>query len=252
MPRSGRTSPGGGAGGLCLNEVNCPLLPRPGGLTNSGAPRYDRGVKTSVLVLGAGPEIPAVVKAAAAVLAGDGVVAYPTETFYGLGAAGLSRRAVEKVFRLKGRDARKPLSLIASDLDMVRELAGPLSPDFLRVAEEFWPGPLTAVLPAAAGLPEWLRGPGRTVGVRIPSPAWLRRLAYELSGPVTATSANRAGEPEIAEPGPVLDLFGGRVELFIDGGPTPGGKPSTVVDFSGRRPAVLREGAIPSSRLGLT
>ncbi len=209
-------------------------------------------MNTRVFVLGEGPAETAVVREAAAVLAGGGVMGYPTETFYGLGASALSRRAVGKVFRLKKRDARKPLSLIASDLDMVRDLAGPLSSAFLSVAEDFWPGPLTAVLPAAAGLPEWLLGPGRTVGVRVPSPAWLRRLAYELSAPITATSANRAGEPEIAAPEPVLALFGGRIELFIDGGPTPGGRPSTVVDFSGERPVVLREGAIPAARLGFT
>jgi L-threonylcarbamoyladenylate synthase len=207
---------------------------------------------TQVLVLEEGPGESAVVRAAAAVLEADGVIAYPTETFYGLGASGLSRRAVGKVFRLKGRDAGKPLSLIVSGLDMVRELAGPLSPEFLRVVEDLWPGPLTAVLPAAAGLPEWLLGPGRTVGVRVPPLAWLRRLAYELSAPITATSANRAGEPEIAVPDAVLALFGGRVDLFIDGGPTPGGRPSTVVDFTGTKPVVLRAGAIPESRLGLT
>lgn len=209
-------------------------------------------MKTSVLALGEGFAEAAIIRTAAAVLAADGVMAYPTETFYGLGASGLSRRAVGKVFRLKGRDARKPLSLIVSGMDMVRELAGPLPPAFLRVAEEHWPGPLTAVLPAAAGLPEWLLGPGRSVGVRVPPLAWLRQLAYELSAPITATSANLAGEPEIAAPDAVLALFEGRVDLFIDGGPTPGGRPSTVVDFTGERPLVLREGAIPAARLGLT
>lgn len=224
----------------------------PGWFDNAATDPYHRDMKTRVLRLAERSAEEDVVRAAAAVLAADGVLAYPTETFYGLGASGLSRRAVGKVFRLKGRDARKPLSLIVSGLDMVRELAGPLSPAFLRIAEEHWPGPLTAVLPAAPGVPEWLLGPGRSVGVRIPPPAWLRRLAYELSAPVTATSANRAGEPEIADPDAVLAIFEGRIDLFIDGGPTPGGRPSTVVDFTGPRPVVLREGAIPADRIGLT
>ncbi len=206
---------------------------------------------TKVLTL-QGPAEAAVIRAAAAVLAADGVMAYPTETFYGLGVSGLSRRAVGKVFRLKGRDARKPLSLIVSGLDMVRELAGPLPMAFLRAAGDHWPGPLTAVLPAAAGLPEWLLGPRRTVGLRVPPLTWLRRLVDELSAPITATSANRAGESELAAPEAVLALFEGRIDLLIDGGPTPGGRPSTVVDFTGPRPVILREGAIPASRLDLT
>jgi len=208
-------------------------------------------MRTRVLAL-QGPVEPSVIRAAAAVLEADGVMAYPTETFYGLGVSGLSSRAVGKVFRLKGRDAQKPLSLIVSGLDMVRELAGPLPAAFLRAAGDHWPGPLTAVLKAAAGVPEWLLGPGRTVGLRVPPLAWLRRLVDELGAPITATSANRTGEPELAAAAAVLALFEGRIDLLIDGGSTPGGRPSTVVDFTGAKPVVLREGAIPAGRLGLT
>ena len=183
-----------------------------------------------------------------ALLAGA-VAACPTETFYALGAAAFSRRAVDRVRRLKGRDASKPLSVLASDLDMVAAIAAATGPSFIALAGEFWPGPLTVVLPAAAGLPEFLLGPGRTIAVRIPPVPWLRALVREMSEPLTATSANLSGESELADPAEVAALFDGKIELIVDGGPTAGGLPSTIVDLAGDRPRVLREGRIPASRL---
>ena len=112
----------------------------------------------------------------AAALLGGAIAAYPTETFYALGAAAFSKKAVERIYRLKKRDASKPLSVISSDLDMVREISASLPPSFMALAGEFWPGPLTLVLPAAAGVPEFLLGPGRTIAVRIPPLPWLRGL----------------------------------------------------------------------------
>lgn len=183
-----------------------------------------------------------------ALLAGA-VAACPTETFYALGAAAFSRRAVDRVRRLKGRDASKPLSVLASDLDMVAAIAAATGPSFIALAGEFWPGPLTVVLPAAAGVPEFLLGPGRTIAVRIPPVPWLRALVREMSEPLTATSANLSGESELADPAEVAALFDGKIELIVDGGPTAGGLPSTIVDLAGDRPRVLREGRIPASRL---
>ena len=185
---------------------------------------------------------------AQALLAGA-VAAYPTETFYALGAAAFSRKAVDRVFRLKKRDVSKPLSFIASDMDMVKSVASGFSPSFLALAGEFWPGPLTLVFPAAAGLPERLLGPGGTIAVRIPPLAWLRALVRELNEPLTATSANLAGERELADPLEVRALFDGKVDLILDGGPAPGGLPSTIVDLSGGRPRILREGRIPAARI---
>jgi len=177
------------------------------------------------------------------------VAAYPTETFYALGAAACSERAVARVFELKGREASKPLSFIVSDLEMVREVASPLPPTFPGLAGELWPGPLTLVLPAAAGLPDRLLGPGRSIAIRIPPLAWLRALVRELGEPLTATSANRAGEKELSDPADVKSRFEGRVDLIIDGGATPGGLPSTIVDLSGKAPRILREGAIARARV---
>ena len=207
-------------------------------------------MKTEILTLVDGPEGWGAIGRIADVLRGDGVMAYPTETFYGLGAACLSRAGIRKVYRLKKRDRRKPLSVIASDLDMVREFtAAPWPPILLRLAGEFWPGPLTVVLKAAAGLPAALLGPGGTIGLRIPPAAWLRKLLFALSTPVTATSANLTGEKELSEPSEVRGMFEGRVDLIIDGGPTPGGRPSTVVDLTRRPAVILRAGAIPAGRL---
>jgi L-threonylcarbamoyladenylate synthase len=189
------------------------------------------------------------VKEIAAALLEDAVMAYPTETFYALGAAAFSRKAVEKVYRLKRRDAAKPLSVIVSDLDMVRDIAGPLPPAFRILAAEFWPGPLTLVLPAAERLPEFLSGPDRSIAVRIPPLAWLRQLVREISQPVTATSANLAGEKEMADPSAVAAVFRGKVDVIVDGGPSPGGAPSTIVELTSAAFRILREGAVPASRI---
>lgn len=206
-------------------------------------------VETRVIRLRPGGENAAEVRAAAAALAGGAVAAYPTETFYALGAAAFVKKAVDRVYRLKKREAAKALSVVACDLDMVREIAGARTPAFTALAGEFWPGPLTLVLPAAPGVPEFLAGPGRTIAVRIPPLPWLRDLVRELGEPLTATSANLAGEKELADPRDVEALFAGRIDLLVDGGPAPGGLPSTIVDLAGEHPRILREGRIPRERI---
>ena len=185
----------------------------------------------------------------AAILLGNGLVAYPTETFYGLGAAALSARAVARIYRLKARDPGKPLPVIASDLEMVVEIAGPLPPVFWTLAEEFWPGPLTLVLKASAAIPAFLAGPGGSIAVRIPPVSWVRRLAYEISQPLTATSANLSGEGEMTDPSAIASVFEGKIELIIDGGATPGGSPSTLLDLTTPEPRFLRVGAVSAERI---
>lgn len=188
-------------------------------------------------------------RAVAAVLAADGIMAYPTETFYGLGAAGLSEKAARRIHALKGRDASKVLSLIVSGMDMVERIAAAPPPAFYVLAGEFWPGPLTIVLGAAPTFPPALAGPGHTVALRIPPAAWLRALVDELGFPVTATSANLSGSSEVSDPAEVRRLFEGKVDVLIDGGPTPGGLASTIVDLSGAEPVILREGAVPAAAI---
>jgi L-threonylcarbamoyladenylate synthase len=132
---------------------------------------------------------------------------------------------------------------------MVGELCGPFPAAYRVLAGEFWPGPLTLVLPASSRLPDFLLGPGRTVAVRIPPLPWLRALVREISQPLTATSANLSGEEAVAEADQVIAIFGGKVEIVVDGGRTPGGGPSTVVDLSSPEPRVLREGAVSAARI---
>jgi len=206
-------------------------------------------IQTRIVPLRPGSADAEVVRTVAAALREGAIAAYPTETFYALGAAAFSKKAVERVYKLKNREAGKALSVIASDLDMVREVAGMLPPGFVALAGEFWPGPLTLVLPAAPAVPGFVAGPGRTIAVRVPPLAWLRALVRELGEPLTATSANVSGEKELSDPREVEALFRGRIDLLVDGGPAPGGLPSTIVDLSGDRPRVLREGRIPSARI---
>jgi len=205
--------------------------------------------KTRILGIGPPGDSPALIRELAAALMEDEVAAYPTETFYALGAASFSKRAVEKVYRLKKRESGKPLPVIASDLDMVMAISASLPPSFRPLAEEFWPGPLTLVLPAAAGLPEFLLGPGRTIAVRIPPLSWLRGLVREISQPLTATSANLSGEKGLADPAEVIALFRGRIDIVVDGGPSPGGAPSTIVALTSPEPRILRTGTIPEARI---
>jgi L-threonylcarbamoyladenylate synthase len=204
---------------------------------------------TRILGISQSGESPVPIGEIAVALLEDAIAAYPTETFYALGAAAFSKRAVEKIYRLKKREQGKPLPVVASDLDMVKEISASLPSSFRLLAEEFWPGPLTLVLPAAAGLPEFLLGPGRTIAVRIPPHSWLRGLVREICQPLTATSANLSGEKELADPAEVIALFHGRIEIVVDGGPSPGGAPSTIVDLTSSEPRILRMGAIPEVRI---
>jgi L-threonylcarbamoyladenylate synthase len=183
-----------------------------------------------------------------AIRAGE-IVVLPTETFYGLGADAFSARAVRSVYALKERDRGKPLSLVVSDLDAAERLAAEIPAVFRPLAAEFWPGPLTLVVKAKPIFPAEMLGPGGTVAVRVPGSSWLRGLLAEVGVPLTATSANLSGEAEVADPAEVVRLFEGRVAVIVDGGRTPGGRPSTVVDLTGSPPRILREGAVPSARI---
>ncbi|MDH4272983.1 MAG: L-threonylcarbamoyladenylate synthase [Candidatus Aminicenantes bacterium] len=184
------------------------------------------------------------------VLDDDGVIAYPTETFYGLGGNCFSRKVLKKIFKIKNRPVSKGLPVLVSDLGMARILVSDLPPTFHDLAARFWPGPLTLVLSAAPHLPVELVGPKRTIGIRLPDVPWLLALIRETGVPLITTSANISGEGEIASPEEVIRLFQEKVDLIVDGGPTPGGKPSTVVDLTGEKPVLVRKGVIGHKELG--
>ena len=193
---------------------------------------------------------PGAIREIARILSGNGVIVYPTDTFYGLGANCFSRRALRRIFEIKKRPGAKGLPVLVSDVEMAEGLAAEVPPAFHSLASRFWPGSLTVVLKAASHLPSELVGPGRTIGVRLPAVAWLQALIRETGVPLVTTSANLSGKREIGSVEEVLRVFKGIVDLIVDGGQTPGGKPSTVIDLTGEKPVLIREGAIGQKDLG--
>jgi L-threonylcarbamoyladenylate synthase len=190
-----------------------------------------------------------IARAAAAVAAG-GVIAYPTETYYALGADPHQAAALEEVLRLKGRDAEgKPLLLLIADLSAVEEWAAPPPPAFTRLAASFWPGPLTLILPAAPTAPAPIVGPGGGVALRLTSHPLARRLIVACGGALTGTSANRGGRPPARRAAEVRCAFGDALAAVVDGGETPGGPPSTLLDLTVSPPVVARAGAVPASAI---
>jgi L-threonylcarbamoyladenylate synthase len=193
--------------------------------------------------------VPAEIKIVAHILENNGVIIYPTDTFYGLGVNSFSPSAIQRAYGLKKRDPAKPLSVLISDRDMLGAVARDIPQTFEPITSQFWPGPLTVVLHASSRMPEVLLGSHRTIGVRLPDHAWLRELVKTAGFPITATSANITGEAEISDPGRAIQVFHGKVECIVDGGMTPGGLPSTVVDMTPEKPTILRHGAIPLAQL---
>jgi L-threonylcarbamoyladenylate synthase len=186
---------------------------------------------------------------AAEVLRAGGVLAYPTETFYGLGALASNRAAVARLVAAKLRPDGKPLPLIAADLSQVAQVVARLEPAAQRIADALWPGPLTLVLPAAAGLaPEISAGTG-TIAVRVPGSEIARRLARLAGGAIVSTSANVSGEPPPAAPRDLARPLLARIDGVLDAGPTPGGLASTIVVLEHGEPRLLREGPISLERV---
>jgi L-threonylcarbamoyladenylate synthase len=191
----------------------------------------------------AAPE-PGALREAAATLRRGGLVAFPTETFYGLGAAGLDTGAVGRLLAVKGRPEGKPILLLVDSVAMAETLAAEVGPAARALMARHWPGPLTLVLRARAGLPAEVTAGTGTVGLRMSPHPVARALVHALGGPVTAPSANRSGEPPPASAAGVLAGLDGRIDLVLDGGETPGGAPSTVLDVTVEPPRVLRAGAV--------
>lgn len=182
-------------------------------------------------------DVGAAAEACRDLLAAHGIVALPTETFYGLAVSPDDPVAVEAVLTLKGRSAERSLPLVAADLPQV-ELVVEVPPEWRARLERVWPAPLSVVLPVRRTLVAC----GPTAAVRIPAHPLLRTLLGAL-GPLTATSANRTGTPALAAPDAVARALGDGLGLLLDGGVTPGGLPSTLLDLTHDRPKILRAGA---------
>jgi L-threonylcarbamoyladenylate synthase len=177
---------------------------------------------------------------AAAVIRAGGLVAVATDTLYGLAASAVDRGAVQRVLDVKGRDAERGLPLIGSDVAQVEAQLGALADLAGWLAARFWPGPLSLVLPAPAALPDEVTGGRGTVAVRVPAQPVARALCRAAGVMLTATSANRTGEPPAADPG---DITPGLADLVLDSGPAPGGPPSTILAIAGNDVRLVRQGA---------
>lgn len=177
------------------------------------------------------------------------VVIYPTETYYGLGANAFSEAAVKKVYEIKKRGRGKPLSIVAASSEAAMSYAEHLPRVFYDLARQFWPGPLTFVVRSRAMFPAAMLGPGGTIALRVPGNAWLRDFLADLGVPLTATSANRSGAAEVADPFWIQRDFADKDLLVLDGGRTPGGLCSTILDLTVDPPKIIRQGAIPAECL---
>jgi len=182
-------------------------------------------------------------------LSRDGLIAYPTETFYGLGANAASAAAVGRVFEAKGRPAGVPIPVIIGGEQALDALVEGITPAARRLMRAFWPGPLTLVFRAAARLPEGLTAGESTLAVRVSSHPLAAALAGRCPFPITATSANRSGGAEAATPAALDPAIRAAVDLIIDGGPTPGGPASTVLDMTVDPPRVLRTGPVSAREI---
>jgi L-threonylcarbamoyladenylate synthase len=182
------------------------------------------------------------------------VVALPTGTFYGLAVDPVNLRAVERIYDIKTRARHKPLSLLIAEVAQANELARHLDSAFDRLAERFWPGPLTLVVKAGSKLPLRVTANTGNLALRVPEAAIPRAIVKRLGLPITATSANLFGLPECTSADGVREQLGSKIPLIVDGGPTTRNTATTIVDLSGGGNSwmIIREGAIPTHEIALT
>jgi len=180
-------------------------------------------------------------------LRSGGLVAFPTDTVYGVGALAFDGLAVESIYTAKDRPAEKAIPVLIGDLDDLAKVSLDVPEIALRLAVRFWPGPLTLVVPKHPDLPEAVSA-APTVGVRVPDHPVARAL-LRAAGPMVVTSANLSGQPSPSTAQEVFAQLGGRIALILDGGKTPGGLPSTVVNCAGAEPQILREGPISGEEI---
>jgi L-threonylcarbamoyladenylate synthase len=174
-----------------------------------------------------------------------GIIVYPTETFYGLGGLPEVERVIERIFYLKGREFNKPLPLIAEGLGSARGAVQDWPEAAQRLADVFWPGPLTLVLPAARKFPPRLHAHTGRVAIRVSSHPVARLLAQSVGGLLISTSANRSGEDSCSDLGQLPRELERGVDGIVDSGSLPGGMPSTIVDLAEGPPRLVRQGCVP-------
>jgi len=178
-----------------------------------------------------------------------GIVAYPTETFYGLGVRCDSEEAIKRLYTIKHRPEMKPMPLIIGDRKLLSLLVTGINNRLSLLMDRFWPGPMTLLLPAKKNLSELITAGTQKVAVRIPGESFALQLAKSAGRPITSTSANISGMPPARNAEAVLRYFQNTIDLVIDGGPAPGRLPSTLIEVIGDEVKILREGAIKKELL---
>lgn len=202
---------------------------------------------TTILKINPENPEPEKIDEAVALLKKGGVIAFPTETFYGLGADARNEAAIDKIFGIKGRDFKNPILVVIGDVRHLESFAKDIPVEARKLMDRFWPGPLTIVFRAAASVPPKLTAGSGKIGIRLTSHPVALEISKRLGGPVTATSANLSGAPECSSAADVLSQLAGRIDGVVDGGLTPGGKGSTIVDAAVCPVKVLREGVISAA-----
>ncbi len=190
---------------------------------------------------------PEAIARAVEILKAGGVVAFPTDTVYGIGALAFAPQGIERLYDIKGREQTKAIAVLIASAEDLALVAERPSPEALRLARRFWPGPLTIVVPRNPKVPEALSH-NPTIGVRVPDHPVAQAL-LAAAGPMGVTSANLSGQPNTVTAEQVLAQLDGRMDLVIDGGQTPGDTPSTVVDMTGAAARILRVGPVSEAQI---
>ena len=175
------------------------------------------------------------------------VIAFPTDTFYGLGADPLNPNALSKIFEIKQRPADKPLLVLIHSLKQLADFSIEVNDNARKLMEHFWPGPLTLIFKAAPGLPDVLTAGTGTIGIRLPDHPFTCKFLETLDRPLTAPSANISGASEPLSAQEVNKELGDKLSLIVDGGSAPGGKPSTIINTTTYPPTLIREGGLSRS-----
>ncbi|MCW4012051.1 MAG: L-threonylcarbamoyladenylate synthase [Candidatus Bathyarchaeota archaeon] len=186
-------------------------------------------------------------KAAAKIIRDGGVAIYPTETVYGVGCAPHDAEATKRILQIKERHD-KPLPLICSSTEMARKLVH-MNPTAEKLAEKFWPGPLMMVLPKKMDYPVYVTFGKKTLGIRVPGNETARKLAELSGGVLVSTSANKSGQDPALTAKEAINKLGGRIDVVVDGGPSSGQVPSTVLDLSGSEMWIARSGPITGNMI---
>lgn len=188
-------------------------------------------------------------KGPAEIIKNGGIVVFPTETVYGIGANGLDENAVKRLYNIKQRPINKPISLLVSNMDMVNQVAKDITDLEYKLMEEFFPGPFTIILKKKDIVPDIVTAGQGTVGIRIPAGEIARKLVEYANVPIATPSANISGKPSSTNFDSVMKDFKGKVDFFIDGGESKLGIASTIVKVIDGVPHILRQGSISKEQI---